>query len=212
GLVVSGAVSVDENSTSTYTATATWDDGTSTPVTPIWSENSDYASISVAGELLTTSVTSNQLVTLTASYTFEGVTETATYSLMILADSGIAGIVYVCNGSFYNCNNDLPVYSTISEGYSVSEDGAEIRVGAGFYFEDLMFNESRAVTLSGGWNSDYSAVAEAQSEIGGSLTIGGGTVIVEGIVLGGTESLAGARPLQFGCWLPEYWTRWASLD
>ena len=83
-LSISGLSSVNEGSSGTYTATATWSDNTTTAVTPTWSENSSYASISAGGVLTATAVTSNQTATVTASYTSGGVTRTATRSVTIV--------------------------------------------------------------------------------------------------------------------------------
>ena len=84
GLTINGPSSVNESSTATYTATASWSDGSTSSVTPIWSENSPYASISAGGVLTTLAVTSNQTVTLNASYTSGGVTKTAGMTVAIV--------------------------------------------------------------------------------------------------------------------------------
>ena len=83
-IAVSGPSSVNEGGTGTYTATATWSDGTTTSVTPTWSENSSYATISTGGVLTASAVTANQTVTVTASYTSGGVTRTASQSVTIV--------------------------------------------------------------------------------------------------------------------------------
>jgi len=83
-IAVGGPTSVNEGGTGTYTATATWDDGTTTSVTPSWSENSSYATISTGGVLTASAVTSNQTVTVSASYTSGGVTRTATRTVSIV--------------------------------------------------------------------------------------------------------------------------------
>ena len=67
-VAVSGPSSVNEGGTGTYTATGTWDNGTTAAVTPTWSENSTYATISSGGVLTASAVTSNQTVTVTATY------------------------------------------------------------------------------------------------------------------------------------------------
>jgi hypothetical protein len=68
-VTVSGPSSVNEGGTGTYTATATWSDGTNTSVTPAWSVSpTTYASISSGGVLTTLAVTANQAVTVTATY------------------------------------------------------------------------------------------------------------------------------------------------
>jgi hypothetical protein len=84
GISIGGASSVNEGATSTYTATATWSDGSTTAVTPTWSLSStSYASISGSGVLTAASVTSNQTVTVNASYTSGGVTKTAAKSVTV---------------------------------------------------------------------------------------------------------------------------------
>jgi hypothetical protein len=83
-IAVSGPASVNEGGTGTYTATATWSDGSTTSVAPTWSENSSYATISAGGVLTASAVTSNQTVTVTASYASGGVTRTATRSVSIV--------------------------------------------------------------------------------------------------------------------------------
>jgi hypothetical protein len=68
GIAVSGPSSVNEGSTGTYTATGTWDNGTTAAVRPTWSVSTTYASIGSGGVLTASMVTSNQMVTVTASY------------------------------------------------------------------------------------------------------------------------------------------------
>ena len=67
-IAVSGPSSVNEGATGTYTATGTWDNGTTAAISPTWSENSSYATISAGGVLTASAVTSNQAVTVTATY------------------------------------------------------------------------------------------------------------------------------------------------
>jgi hypothetical protein len=83
-LAISGPNRVNESSTTTYTATATFSDGTSAAVTPAWSENSTFAAITSGGVLTTTSVTSNRTVTITARYTYEGITKSASKAVTIV--------------------------------------------------------------------------------------------------------------------------------
>ncbi|MCD6269610.1 MAG: putative metal-binding motif-containing protein [Deltaproteobacteria bacterium] len=113
-------------------------------------------------------------------------------------------VIYVCRDG--NCGENYPCYETVNGGYLASWAAGEIKVCAGFYLEDLTFSEPIKVTLSGGWNNDYSDNAEGQSIVGGSLTITAGTVIVNKIVIEGTTSLTRTERLQFGCWLPECWS------
>ena len=68
GVTVSGLSSMNEGGTGTYTATGTWDNGSTGAVTPTWSVSNAYATISSGGLLTASAVTSNQTVTVTASY------------------------------------------------------------------------------------------------------------------------------------------------
>jgi hypothetical protein len=78
-LSMTGTDSVTEGTTASYTATALFSDGSSQIVTQSasWSEDSSYATINSTGVLSTLQVTSDQEVTITASYTDGSVTETA---------------------------------------------------------------------------------------------------------------------------------------
>ena len=60
--------SVNQGATRTYTSTVTWDNGTTAAITPTWSENSTYATISSGGELTASAFTANQTVTVTSTY------------------------------------------------------------------------------------------------------------------------------------------------
>jgi hypothetical protein len=85
-LSITGDDSVNESSNADYTATAFFSDGSSQNVTSSagWSENSAYATINSIGKLTTSSVPSDQSVTIQASYTYNGATETATKRVTIV--------------------------------------------------------------------------------------------------------------------------------
>jgi hypothetical protein len=83
-LSISGLSSMDENTSATFTAIATWSDGSTSVAAPTWSENSAYTTISSGGVLTASAVTANQTVTVTASYTSGGITKTATKSVSIV--------------------------------------------------------------------------------------------------------------------------------
>ena len=107
-LSISGNDIVNESSNADYTATAIFSDENSQNVTSIagWIENSTYADINSNGKLTTSAVTSNQTVTIRASYTHNGTTKTATKTVTIVdvpisnlpPDSPI--IFYPENGQF----------------------------------------------------------------------------------------------------------------
>lgn len=85
GLTISGPGSVVSNTTASYTTTAAFSNGTTQNVTigATWSENSSYATISSGGVLTASTVTSNQSVTIKASYSSGGITKTATFAVTI---------------------------------------------------------------------------------------------------------------------------------
>jgi hypothetical protein len=85
-IAVSGPSSVNEGATGTFTATGTWDNGTTAAVSPTWSENSSYATIGAGGLLTASTVTANQTVTVTAVYGGK----TGTKSVTIVDDQGLA--------------------------------------------------------------------------------------------------------------------------
>lgn len=83
GITIAGAASVNENRASTYTATASYDDGSSKLVTAVWSLTSPYATINASGVLSAQAVTGSQTVTINASYSEGADTKTATRRVTI---------------------------------------------------------------------------------------------------------------------------------
>ncbi|MCL1926510.1 MAG: hypothetical protein FWF95_05170, partial [Syntrophorhabdaceae bacterium] len=83
-IAINGASSVNEETSSTYTATATWSNGTTSTVTPTWSVSSTtYATINASGALTAKSVTADRTVTVNATYTSAGITKTASKTVTI---------------------------------------------------------------------------------------------------------------------------------
>ena len=76
--------SLNEGESGVCTATALWSDGSMTPVSPTWSGGSPYASIGADGVLTATVVSGDQSVTVTADYTYAGVTRTTSATVMIV--------------------------------------------------------------------------------------------------------------------------------
>jgi len=139
-----------------------------------------------------------------------GVTTGTVWSFSTVASQVVPLLSYVSIDG--ECSGFLPCYDTVAAAYQDADDGQKIKVSTGFYLGDLLLEYPIEVTLSGGWNDGYSDNSEGQTTIGGSLIITGGTVITDGIIIEGTDSLARTNRLQFGCWLPEYWSKWASLN
>ncbi|MFA6146821.1 MAG: hypothetical protein WC899_01250 [bacterium] len=92
GIAISGGPSsVNEGGTGTYTATGTWDNGTTAAIVPTWSVSpTTYASISSGGVLTTSAVTANQAATVTASYGGKTATKSVTIVNVAAVLSGIA--------------------------------------------------------------------------------------------------------------------------
>ena len=156
----SAASSVNEVGTGTYTATATWSDGTATSVTPSWSENSTYATISTGGVLTTSAVTSNQAVTVTASYASGGVTRTATRSVTIanvtatltgIAVSGPTSVNEGGTGTYTAMGTwDNGTTAAISPTWSVSASYATIGVAGALTASTVTADQTVTVTASYG--------------------------------------------------------------
>jgi hypothetical protein len=106
GLSITGASSVNENSTSNYTATATFSDRTTQDVTDTadWSVESLYATINDSAVLSTSGVTSDCTVTVKASYRFDSVTKTAQKMVTIVdvPESNLAPMMPVITSPYYS--------------------------------------------------------------------------------------------------------------
>jgi len=85
-LTISGAASVFENTTSQYQCQADFSDGTEDDVTSsvLWSENSAFASIDVAGMLKTIPVTSGKSITVSAEYVYNGIPTNVVKNVLII--------------------------------------------------------------------------------------------------------------------------------
>jgi len=142
GLSISGDDSVNESSNANYTATATFSDGSTQTVTSSagWSENSAYASINSTGKLTTSAVPSDQTVTIEASYTYNGVTETDTKLVTIV---------------------DVPVPVTLTS-LSISGDDSVNENSSANYTATATFSDASTQTVTGStnWseNSSYASI------------------------------------------------------
>ncbi len=104
-------------------------------------------------------------------------------------------IVFVCETQDCDCNGNLPCHDTIKGAYVEVNNQGLIKIAAGFYLGDLNFDRRPlVVTLSGGWNSDFSSKPETCSSIGGSLVISQGCVTVAGLSICGIRLLASNKP------------------
>ena len=97
-VTVTGPTSLNEGGTATYTATGRWDDGTTAAVTPTWTENSTFATITSGGVLTASAVTANQTVTVTATYGGR----TGTMNVTIVNAAGVLASVAVSGPTSVN--------------------------------------------------------------------------------------------------------------
>lgn len=107
-IAILGPTTVSELATAMYTATASWSDGTITPVVPTWSVTpATFAGInSSTGVMTTSSVSTNQTVTVSASFTIGGVTQNANLTVTI-SDVALnyAGVLHMTRSD--GIQNDL---------------------------------------------------------------------------------------------------------
>lgn len=90
GLSINGPTSIAEYGTATYTATATWSNKSPSTVTPTWSVDSRIASISPFGVFSGQGgIASDQAVTITATYSYGEITQTATKGVTVTNFTGI---------------------------------------------------------------------------------------------------------------------------
>jgi len=84
-VTLSGVNEVNESSSADYTCTAHYSDGTSSNVSSqaTWSVNPAYATISSSGRLSVGSLSSDKTCSITARYTYEGVTRSASKSVTL---------------------------------------------------------------------------------------------------------------------------------
>jgi len=156
GVTVSGPSSVNEGGTGTYSATGTWDNGTTAPISPTWSENSTYATISSGGVLTASSVTSNQSVTVTASYGGRTGTRSvtivnATAALTSVTVSGPSSVNEGGTGTYSATGTwDNGTTAPISPTWSVSTSYASISAGGLLTAGNVTSNQAVTVTASYG--------------------------------------------------------------
>ena len=164
-VTVSGPSSVNEGATGTYTAAGTWDNGTTAAVSPTWSENSTYASISTGGVLTAAAVTANQTVTVTATH--GGRTGTASVTIVnaaaVLTGIAVSGPSSVNEGATgtYTATGtwDNGTTAAVSPTWSVSTSYASIGSGGLLSAATVTANQTVTVTASFGGRTGTMSVA-----------------------------------------------------
>lgn len=121
----------------------------------------------------------------------DGLTNRAVISLDISSDGSILyagtsgegvfrmtlpGMLFV-NKDNDTCDGNSPCYTSIQDAISTASSGAVLRIAQGTYDEALVLNESKSLTLKGGWDSSFSTQTsnttfiKAPKATQGSLTL-----------------------------------------
>lgn len=186
GITISGLSSVNEETTAQYTCTANYSDGTSTTVTPSWSENSSSTTINSSGLLSAGSVSADKTVTITASFSGQSDTHTVTvkYVPPVLTGITISGpsslneettAQYTCTASYSDGTSAVvaPSWSENSSSASISSSGV---LSAG----NVSANTGLTITASFGGRSDTHGVTiQYVAPVLTGLTISGPSSIDE---------------------------------
>jgi hypothetical protein len=188
-IAVSGPTSVNEGGTGTYTATGTWDNGTTAAISPTWSENSTYATIGTSGSLTASSVTANQPVTVTATYggrtgAMSVTIVNGTATLTSIAISGASSVneggtaTYTATGTWDNGTT-----AAVSPTWSVSTTYAWI--GSGGVLTALTVTSNQMATVTANYGDRNGTMSVTIADVPGAapaapknIEITGPTLIV----------------------------------
>ena len=82
-----------------------------------------------------------------------------------------------------DCGEKTPCYNSIHEAIDAASTGDQIRITQGTYDESLFFNESKLLTIQGGWDSTFTT--QSTTTIINSMTLGNdsGTTQIDNLVL-----------------------------
>jgi RHS repeat-associated protein len=134
-LTIQGAASVNADATSTYTATATYNDGSSRTVSAAFSLSpTTVATISSDGVLSAAAVTANQTVTVNASYTEGNVTQTTSIDVAIIAPGWILRSLTIQGAASVNADTTSKYTAT-----ATYNDGSSRTVSAAFSLSATTF-------------------------------------------------------------------------
>lgn len=118
---------------------------------------------------------------------------TFTVTLQVSNRNGINLISQNLDASFAPCPND-PVdlngwrQTSIQTAYDNAADGEVIKIQASDFNEDLIFDRNITVTLSGGHDCSFSINPAMTIVPSGSLTVAGGTLMVENLIIQSVSS------------------------
>ena len=80
-----------------------------------------------------------------------------------------------------NCGDKDPCYDSIQKAIDAANTGAVILIAQGTYDESLVLNESKSLTLQGGWDTTFTTRSSYTTV--NAITITNGTVAVEKLVI-----------------------------
>lgn len=101
----------------------------------------------------------------------------------VTVEDAAGATVFVCGTYACDCGGNQPCYGSIGLAMAGLTGNGVVKIGTGYYLDDLVLSGAGAITFSGGWNSGFVSKTD-RSTIGGSLTIGSGSKLtVEGLTL-----------------------------
>ena len=185
-VAVSGPSSVNEGGAGTYTATGTWDNGTTAAISPTWSENSSYATISSGGVLTASSVTSNQTVTVTASYGGKTGTKSVTIvnASAVLSSIAVSGPSSVNGGGAgtYTATGTWDDGTTAAISPTWSENSSYATISSGGVLTASSVTSSQTVTVTASYGGKTGTK---------SVTIVNASAVLSSIAVSGPSSVNG---------------------
>jgi hypothetical protein len=174
GLSIEGPSSMPEYGTATYTATSNWSDNSTSTVTPTWSVNPQVAEISTGGVLSCQGgVASDQTVTITATYSAGGITETATMDVTIthvssipFTDQELSGKVFFEENFHAGGGYDSHLY-ILNPDFSLEQYSYESPSGTSAYVTGTWSNDPYGLDLniSGQGTVTVQRIAETATEM-----------------------------------------------
>ncbi len=193
GIVVSGPAVVTEGTTAHYTCTASYSDGTTVAVVASWSENSAFATISGSGSMSAADVSSDQSVTITASYggRIDTYSVTIKYVPPTLEAIAIAGPTrvdeessaqYVCTATYSDGTSKV-----VPSSWSQNSGYASIDASGRLATASVTVDQNLTITASYGGKVDTHVVALAN------------VVKLVGISISGSASVPENTETRFVC-------------
>jgi len=161
-LAITGPTSVYENSSASYTATATWSNGSTSDVTALasWSDNSASSKFaSPPGKLETQAVSSNQTVTLSAQYSHNGVTRSNTHNVTIADVSATLSSLAIIGPALVNENSraSYTATATWSDGSTNDVTAWASWSGGAPYAVFISSGELGTLSVSSNWPATLTA-------------------------------------------------------